>query len=49
MEQNNSYYHLFVEALRVSRGGPASADEFFPSLLFLIIHTNPQHLHSNIK
>ena len=39
----------FSAALKISRDGPASADEFVPSLIFLIIYTSPQSLHSNIK
>ena len=40
--------HL-LSALRVSQDGPASADEFLPSFIFMIIYTSPQHVHSNIK
>lgn len=40
--------HLMA-ALRISQDGPASADEFLPSLIFMIIYTSPQHLHSNIN
>ncbi len=38
-----------LSALRLSQEGPASADEFLPSLIFMIIYTSPQHFHSNIK
>jgi hypothetical protein len=38
-----------LAALKISRDGPASADEFVPSLIFLIIYTSPQTLHSNIN
>lgn len=37
------------DALHLSQGKPASADEFVPSLIYLLIHTSPEHLHSNIK
>ncbi|XP_019850987.1 PREDICTED: rab5 GDP/GTP exchange factor-like [Amphimedon queenslandica] len=40
---------LLLDALRISHGGPASADEFVPGLIFLVIHTSPQHLQSNIN
>ena len=40
--------HL-LGALKISQDGPASADEFLPSLIFMVIYTSPQHLHSNIK
>lgn len=40
--------HL-MSALKLSQDGPASADEFLPAFIFLIIHSTPQHLHSNIK
>ena len=36
-------------ALKLSQEGPASADEFVPSLIFLLIYTSPQSLHSNIS
>ncbi|XP_064395551.1 rab5 GDP/GTP exchange factor-like [Halichondria panicea] len=38
-----------LSALRLSQEGPASADEFLPSLIFMIIYTSPQHFHSNIN
>ncbi|CAI8039003.1 Rab5 GDP/GTP exchange factor [Geodia barretti] len=38
-----------LAALKISRDGPASADEFVPSLIFLIIYTSPQTLYSNIN
>ena len=40
---------LSTAALKISRDGPASADEFVPSLIFLIIYTSPQTLYSNIN
>jgi len=40
--------HVF-NALRISQEGPASADEFVPSLIFMVIYTSPQHLHSNVN
>lgn len=40
--------HL-MSALRLSQESPASADDFLPALIFLLIHSSPQHLHSNIK
>jgi hypothetical protein len=40
---------LLQEAIRVSQNSPASADEFLPALIYLIIHTNPQYIHSNIN
>lgn len=38
-----------MSALRHSQEVPVSADEFLPVLIFLLIHSSPQHLHSNIK
>lgn len=38
-----------MSALRHSQESPASADDFLPVLIFLLIHSSPQHLHSNIK
>lgn len=38
-----------MSALRHSQDSPASADDFLPVLIFLLIHSSPQHLHSNIK
>lgn len=38
-----------MSALRHSQETPASADDFLPVLIFLLIHSSPQHLHSNIK
>lgn len=40
---------FLMSALRHSQSGPVSADEFLPLLIFLLIHSSPQHLHSNIK
>lgn len=55
MRLNNKIDYSFVlspslpAALHISQDGPASADEFLPSIIFMIIYTSPQHLHSDVK
>ncbi|KAI6177658.1 Rab5 GDP/GTP exchange factor [Aphelenchoides bicaudatus] len=37
------------EAISASTGGPVSADDFFPTLIYIILKSNPTLMHSNLS
>lgn len=37
------------DMLRESTGQPASADEFLPCLIYVLLKSNPPRMHSNIN
>lgn len=40
---------MIFSALKASNDGPASADDFLPAMIYLILVTNPPRLHANVN